>query len=228
MRRLEEKGRNGGFTLLELLAVMGIMMLMAGIAVMSYFGAMRGAATRAAVSHLRNSLSFARQTAIMNRRSAYVIFERGSNYYSYVVCLRQGKAASGGGTQMAPGEYADWSGLKAGSPIYNLDTGIGAIIQTVSPLSIVTTNLEKTISWSAGDGYGWPIQEKMHLPLHFVVAESGTDDLPESVEFKSNGTVSQSGYEIDIYESISETETQTRITLKVERLTGFISVSWPE
>ena len=222
MRRSEEKARNGGFTLLELLAVMGIMMLMASIAVMSYFGATRGAAARSAVSHLRNNLSFARQTAIMNRRSAYVMFQQNSNTYSYVICLHQG-TGSGSGTVLSPGEYSDWSGLVAGGEVYNLEDGLGSIIKTVTSTSITTSNS----IWNGIDKYGWPIQQKMYLPRNYVVTEGGEDVLPEVVEFRPDGTARVSGYEIDVFEQLPGVSDPPRIRVSVEGLTGFTSVSWP-
>ena len=228
MKRCKHSRSTSSFTLIELLAVMGIMMLMASIAVMSYFGATRGAAARSAVSHLRNSLSFARQTAIMNRRSAYVIFEEGTNFYSYVTCLHHG-SGSGSGRILSPGEDSDWSGLVAGGAVYNLDEGLGSIIIEVSDTYVKTTNS----IWGGGGGgsdvkYGWPVQETIFLPQNFVVAESGEEALPETVVFGSDGTVRASGHDIEVFESIAGIKEPAKIEVTVEGLTGFTSVSWPD
>ena len=216
-------GARRGFTLIELLAVMGIMMLMAGIAVMSYFGATRGAAARAAIGHLQNTLSLARQSAIMNRRSAYVIFEELSNTYSYVVCLHHG-TGTGDGSTLRPGKYADWSGLQRGAEIYNLDDGVSSIISNVTETSFTTDNP----IWGHGSKkYGWLIQERMYLPRNFVVAEAGQETLPEPVVFNPDGSTRVSGYEIDVYEAIPGMSEYSKIRVSVENLTGFTSVSWP-
>ena len=212
-----------GFTLLELLAVMGIMMLMAGIAVMSYFGATRGAAARSAVSHLQNNLSFARQTAIMNRRSAYLIFEAKSNVYAYVVCLQNG-TGTGSGTALSPAEYSDWSGLVENAEVYNLEDGVGSIIDDVTGSSFTTSNS----IWNGQDKYGWPIQKKMYLPRNFVVAEVGLDTLPEAVVFRPDGTVRVSGYEFEVFESLPGVSDPVKVRVTVEGLTGFTSVEWPD
>ena len=218
------------FTLVELLAVMGIMMLMATVAVMSYIGATRGAATRSAVQHLQNSLSFARQTAIMNRRSAYVIFQQGSNYHSYVVCLHNG-SGEGDGVILTPDKYGDWSGLTENGLVYNLDDGEGSIITNLLGSSIQTVDS----IWDFGTKkYGWPIQKEITLPRHFVVAEAGEDTLPETVRFGSDGTLRYAssgrlrinGQRIDIYEALPGIKDPPRVQVEVE-LTGFSSVTWP-
>ncbi len=55
-----------GFTLLELLVVMGIMVSLSTVAVTSYFAAMRGMARRSALQQLAGTLTLARQRACMD------------------------------------------------------------------------------------------------------------------------------------------------------------------
>jgi len=97
--------RDYGFSLLELLAVMSIMGLLTTVAVTSYFSAARGMARRAAVKHLVNSLTLARQRACMdNARVSVVMYNEISGVEddgsggtrtalipSYVVCKEIGK-----------------------------------------------------------------------------------------------------------------------------------------
>ena len=60
------KKKQRGFTLLELLVVMGIMVSLSTIAVTSYFAAMRGMARRGALQQLAGTLTLARQRACMD------------------------------------------------------------------------------------------------------------------------------------------------------------------
>ena len=55
-----------GFSLLELLAVMSIMAMLSTLAVTSYFGAIRGMASRGAKKHFQNTLLLARQRACID------------------------------------------------------------------------------------------------------------------------------------------------------------------
>lgn len=59
-------GKKRGFTLLELLVVMGIMVSLSTVAVSSYFAAMRGIARRTATQQLAGTLTLARQRACMD------------------------------------------------------------------------------------------------------------------------------------------------------------------
>jgi len=67
-----QRKRNTGFTLLELLVVMGIMVLLMGIGLTSWFGIRRGAEMRGAVSTVRTTLLLARQQAVTKRAKVTV------------------------------------------------------------------------------------------------------------------------------------------------------------
>jgi prepilin-type N-terminal cleavage/methylation domain-containing protein len=69
------RGRQG-FTLLELLTVMTIMVLLMGTGVAGYMGIRRGAEMRGAVSSLRTALMLARQEAVTKRTQTVVKFAR--------------------------------------------------------------------------------------------------------------------------------------------------------
>jgi prepilin-type N-terminal cleavage/methylation domain-containing protein len=68
-----------GFTLLELLVVMGIMVMLMSIATASFFGMRRGAEFRGAVSMVQNAMILARQQAVTKRRTVELTFEGGTN-----------------------------------------------------------------------------------------------------------------------------------------------------
>jgi len=217
--------RRKGFTLIELLAVMGIMILMATVALVSYFGATRGAAIRSAASHLQDTLRFARQTAILNRKRAYVMFREEDGAYVYAVCLHHG-TGTGSGVTLAPDEYSDWSGIVSGGRIWNLNDGTSSVVSNVYGTSFTTVDS----IWSGTSRYGWEIQPEMYLPRNIVVMHKDEPEgtLPETVIFSSDGTVRVDPYEIWTYESIPGMTEPVRVTIKVAGLTGFTSVHWPE
>jgi len=64
---LKIKTARAGFTLLELLVVMGIMIMMMGIGLTGWLGMRRGAEMRGAVSGVRTTLLLARQQAVTKR-----------------------------------------------------------------------------------------------------------------------------------------------------------------
>ena len=68
-----------GFTLLELLVVMGIMVLLMTTGVAGYFQMRRGAEMRGAISTVRNTLMLGRQQAVTKHRNVQVYFNAASN-----------------------------------------------------------------------------------------------------------------------------------------------------
>ena len=77
------KKRNG-FTLVELLAVMGIMVLLMGISTMGFIGIRRGAELRGGTRTIRSSLMLARQLAVTKRQTVTVFFSTNSMIVSSV------------------------------------------------------------------------------------------------------------------------------------------------
>ncbi len=68
-----------GFTLLELLVVIGIMVILMSIAAAGYLGIRRGAEIRGGVMTLRTTLMLARQEAVTKRRNVTVEFLKGAS-----------------------------------------------------------------------------------------------------------------------------------------------------
>ncbi len=62
------------FTLLELLVVMGLMMLIMGIAVANWFSLRRGAEMRRSISTVQTTMMLARQSAVTKRKTVTVQF----------------------------------------------------------------------------------------------------------------------------------------------------------
>lgn len=68
------KSRQSGFTLVELLTVMGIMALLMSISAIGFIGMRRGAELRGAVMSVRTTLMLARQQAVTKRQYVDVQF----------------------------------------------------------------------------------------------------------------------------------------------------------
>ena len=137
-----------GFSLLELLAVMSIMAMLTTLAVVSYFGSIRGMTRRSAVKQLANTLILARQRACMEgARVSVMIYNEVTGYKkndagdytsepvvapSYVVCKEIGRISFISGVNLVD-EYASLdSTFTVGNPggstlvstrLYNLTQG---------------------------------------------------------------------------------------------------------
>lgn len=123
----EAQRRRPGFTLIELVVVMGIMLLLSMVVVGSYVGMTRAIAARAGINQLRNAVLITRQHACMDGKRTYLYVLDGTNY---VLCRRVGVVSKG-----APGSfqdfYSDLQSLAATVPrtvaekdrlrLYNLD-----------------------------------------------------------------------------------------------------------
>ena len=112
-----QTGRNSGFTLLELLAVMAIMVMLSTLAVTSYFAAIRGMARRGMYEQFMNTLMQARQRATVDgARVSLIIFNLPAGYDndgnldriqpSYVVCRELGRVTFVTGNYLFD-EFAD-------------------------------------------------------------------------------------------------------------------------
>jgi prepilin-type N-terminal cleavage/methylation domain-containing protein len=89
------RGRFGscpaGFTLIELMVVMGIMALMMGLSAVGYLGIRRGAELRGATASVRTTLMLARQYAITKRETVDLRFITDSSNRIDVILKRTGK-----------------------------------------------------------------------------------------------------------------------------------------
>jgi len=214
--------RHSAFTLIELLSVMAIMVMMAVIAVTSYWGATRGAAMRGAVSHLQDSLLLARQTAIMNRKAAYMFFAEGSERDSYVVCLRHGKrrAESMSPDELLVDQYASQEGLVEDSIVYNLDSGESSVITSVQEDPPFLKAVTAEGIWSGTCSYGWEASSTNFLPLGFSIHDEELGGFPDRVVFNPDGTTRMSGYHLKLREPAGA---QGHGEVLVAGLTGFVS-----
>lgn len=72
------KGARNGFTIMELLVVIGIMVLLMSLAVAGFIGIRRGAELRGGVMTVRTTMMLARQEAVTKRRNVTVEFKAGT------------------------------------------------------------------------------------------------------------------------------------------------------
>lgn len=229
-----EARRQRGFTLLELLSVMAIMMIIAGITVTSYFGMVRGAGMRAAVSHLQSTLHLARQTAVMNGKTVHVVFGQSESNAWYVVVQKAGTVTwAHSSRRRFSDQYADWSNLGGddivGSTVYNLTSGESSVIVTNTLEDGVNIELEtEDPIWYQYDEYGWEQHPRTMLPSKYQFGHGDPrPDPPDTVVFNGDGTTPSGERDIDIYESLrAEASGDPHATITVAGLTGFISVEY--
>ena len=102
-----------GFTLLELIAVMGIAVALSLVIIGGYSGIMRTMSEMAGVNALRRAATLARQHATIDGRDTYFFI---TGFDTYVLCRRAGvisdrheRSLSGDDrpTYLPPGQYAD-------------------------------------------------------------------------------------------------------------------------
>lgn len=80
------------FTLIELVAVIGIILMMTVVVVGSYVGITRAIAARAGINHVRNAVLVTRQHACMDGQRTYLYV---LNESEYVICRRAGRISDG-------------------------------------------------------------------------------------------------------------------------------------
>lgn len=101
---VNDKGKAGrtaarsGFTLIELIAVMGIMATLSVIVVGSYTGIMRAISRSAGVNSLYNSLTLCRQYATVNGKDTYIWI---TDVDKYVLCYKAGKVSKSSDAPLA-------------------------------------------------------------------------------------------------------------------------------
>lgn len=144
----------GGFSLIELLAVMAIVAMLSTLAVTSYFSAVRGMASRTARRNFANALSMARQRACIDGcRVSLIIFNEAAGFdpsgtaisdlaASFVVCRELGRLSFVSGDLLFD-EFSDLGKLFRDKPagdstgdspagaikIYNLSQGSWSLVR---------------------------------------------------------------------------------------------------
>ena len=168
---------DAGFTLVEVLVVLVIVVILAGVTVPAIVGMGRGSALQGAISNVRSTLSLARQWAITNRKHTYVVFPdvnpSSTEAYAY-----RAYAVYEYDPVTQVGQYvSDWKFLPKGM-VFDDDTGL-------------PQNVYKPVN-----------EESLAYPEN----SSGSRDL-NVIGFKPTGsTLRSSGYEVYLREGYSEVD----------------------
>lgn len=227
--------KQAAFTLIELLSVMAIMMIIAGITVASYFGMVRGSATRSAAAHLHSTLLLAKQTAVMNGKEVHVIFSQSETNGWYAMVQKAGKATYVGGANRRIADiYSDWTYL-GGSGITNAVVyNLSANPERSSPISDYGTFADGTpyietvnTIWSgfSNPNYGWEVHPPTYLPAKYQFGAGLNPPAPFSVIYRYDGTTA-AGSNITIYEKSRSNAGDPHIEIAVAPLTGFVTVTY--
>ena len=214
--------RRGGFTLLELLIVITMMIFISAIALMNYFGAMRAASFTTVSKDVFNALLMARQRACLDNKPVYFYVLDSS---TFVLQESLGSVTHIASTDTYPGapaasmefflQSADTTSFSSNSmPILNIDRfGSGAgvwlvesgnltvtnvdangnpVTYAISACVLHVTNIPPTCTWCDGDRYGAVLFAPQMLPKGFTFTSPATTPMP-CVTFNPDGTVVTDG-----------------------------------
>ena len=208
-----KKNNRSGFTLLELLTVMAIMVVMMSIAGASYYGMSQGAAMRGSVSNLTTTLSLARQFAVNHRNRTYVKLWKDETNSNYQVFVEIGRHVGPNGSTVLELENPKFGTEDlAGGTIFKLITGKRFEVATIGDAytnvvnGMLVTQIEATNEltqvrrkWRTGSDSraAWSVREKTAL-MNGVQFDKNVGYSGEVV-FKPDGTV-ESKFSIDLIE----------------------------
>jgi prepilin-type N-terminal cleavage/methylation domain-containing protein len=195
--------RRAGFTLVELMTVISLMLVLMGLAVGGYVGMMRGARLKGAVSQLHNFISVARQQAITQHTRTYVMFEKEPSGASMRLAAQVGLCFVGDPTSVTAHESLPYAeDALVGGVVYNLTQKTAWLITKNNGAHVdLGSQVVGSGGWRQGDRIGFPIHEVAHTS-EGIVFDKG-EDAPETIIFKSDGSTGLTvgdNYEIEISE----------------------------
>ena len=225
------------FTLIELLTVMAIMVIIATIVMMGYFGTTRGMASKSAAQHISQSLNLARQSAIMQGRKVCVVFGQNRSNSWYSIVLKEGHMYTHD-MKKKKDEFSDWSTLAGTTSIvYNLlngETGTLCNITNASDTWFGTLYESSDFNFHDGIPYGFELYPRTMLPkgLQFGSdAGAPEDHVPEAIMFSAegfpltlDGLPQTAPYTLQIVEKIHASAGDKCVEITVNGSTGFVEV----
>lgn len=176
-----------GFTLMELLVVVTIMIFITTISVMNYFGVMRAAGYSTAASSVLNTLRMARQRACLDNKPVILYLRDATNYvvqvaYGTIARIDPGPpqttfwdcdihTAPGTSETLLnldqPGASATYGGVRQGS-LGMSNVNASGVMETYTVPAIAYTNVSVSGTWNVGDRYGIAAFTPVTLPNGFV------------------------------------------------------------
>jgi prepilin-type N-terminal cleavage/methylation domain-containing protein len=223
--------RRRGFTLLELLTVMAIMLLLMGMALGAYHGFLRGAAIGSAVANVRGVLTSARQFAVTHRCRTYVVFWQDGTNSNYVVCKEEGRQ-EGNLPDVLVVDPPRWAPDELiGQNIFNLTSGKNGTVRANTANQLWATPrggpVGACLQWNRYDRYGWALQSQKHLPQGIGFGDGTSADTPGAVRFNPDGTTplppASTYYSIMLRERFASASPAQR-EIRVQGLTGQVVV----
>ena len=208
MRKNHIDSRRQGFTLLELLTVMAIMVIMMSIAGASYYGMSRGAALRGSTANLTTALSLARQFAVNHRNTTYVKLWQDTTNANYQVYIKAGRHVGANNSTVLELENSKFGAMELnGGNVYNFtqdESGKIFSAQSTTTNGIWVMQIQATnnassslLSWGGSDIAAWTLRPESALTGGIAY---NTSAYKKTLVFKPDGTVDNS-YSIIIKES---------------------------
>lgn len=163
---------SSGFTLLELLVVITIMIFIATIAVMNYFGVMRVFGFSAATSNVLNTLRMARQRACLENKTTIFYLQDATNYVVQVAYGTITRIDSGSSPIFWDSDISE--GVSSNETLLNLDhpgatatfassipgnlgmsnVNASGVMENYTVPAIAYNNVSASGTWNVGDRYG--------------------------------------------------------------------------
>jgi len=217
---------------------MAIMVIIATIVMMGYFGTTRGMASKSAAQHISQSLNLARQSAIMQGKRVCVVFGQNRSNSWYAIVLKEGHLYTHSGT-MKKDEFSDWSGLVGASSIlYNIENGVTGMLYDVTNAADTWYGRLREgsgFNFTEGIPYGWELYPTTMLPrgLQFGANVGAPEtDIPDPLMFSPegfplnvDGSPRMSPYRLQIVEKTHATGSDKCVEITVKGSTGFVEVN---
>ncbi|MFZ4395996.1 MAG: pilus assembly FimT family protein [Kiritimatiellia bacterium] len=206
----QKPASRAGFTLLELLIVITMMIFITVISVMNYFGAMRSAGMTTVSNNVFNSLLMARQRACLDGKPVVFYMLSATNYVIQEAVGTITKINPEGSGFAFFDQYGDVKSWDASLPLINMDRpgttatitscGLGILPTTCVDASGTSVaydspafvfHVTTTGVWLEGDRYGIQVFAPQMLPNGFIFVPDPAIGAPSQrlVAFNPDGTI---------------------------------------
>jgi prepilin-type N-terminal cleavage/methylation domain-containing protein len=247
VRSRRSDARPCGFTIIEMLIVMGIMVILMTIAVASWFGLRRGAEMRGAINSVKTTLDLARQQAVTRQKNVAVVYRQNISNATIYVFEKGGRVAAGDHTwfNVADGsllpQYTHTNefvcSIRVDPGNGSVSCGMGTVLgTTTNQPGVVTVRLnsrglrdkvDNVAYWELGDEYGWAAHAQYNLPPAIQFGSGLPQDAPDPVLLSPDGRAGGlAQVDIRIQEKIGDPVPQKAI-ITLYPLTGITRVTFP-